>query len=25
YKGDPKVPHSFDESRFVAEHGDIRG
>jgi hypothetical protein len=25
YKGDPKVPHSFDESRFVAEHGDVRG
>lgn len=23
YKGDPKVPHSFDESRFVAEHGRV--
>ncbi|WP_374626812.1 hypothetical protein [Pandoraea sp.] len=23
YGGDPKVPHSFDESRFVAEHGDL--
>lgn len=22
YGGDPKVPHSFDERRFVAEHGD---
>jgi hypothetical protein len=21
YGGDPKVPHSFDESRFVADHG----
>lgn len=23
YRGDPKVPHSFDEARFVAEHGQI--
>jgi len=22
YGGDPKVPHSFDEFRFVAEHGE---
>ena len=22
YGGDPAVPHSFDESRFIAEHGD---
>lgn len=21
YGGDPKVPHSFDETRFVADHG----
>lgn len=21
YKGDPHVPYSFDEARFVAEHG----
>lgn len=21
YRGDPKVPHSFDEARFVADHG----
>jgi hypothetical protein len=21
YRGDPKVPHSFDERRFIAEHG----
>jgi hypothetical protein len=21
YGGDPNVPHSFDEARFVAEHG----
>ncbi|PWR19515.1 hypothetical protein [Zavarzinia aquatilis] len=21
YKGDPRVPFSFDEARFVAEHG----
>ena len=25
YKGDPNVPHSFDETRFVAVHGDERG
>ena len=25
YSGDPKVPHSFDENRFVAVHGDKRG
>ena len=25
YSGDPNVPHSFDESRFVAVHGDKRG
>ncbi|AXK67854.1 MULTISPECIES: hypothetical protein [Burkholderia] len=24
YGGDPKVPYSFDEARFVAEHGDAR-
>jgi hypothetical protein len=23
YRGDPKVPHSFDENRFVAEHGTL--
>ncbi len=23
YGGDPKVPYSFDEHRFVAEHGEI--
>ncbi|VVE54827.1 hypothetical protein PHO31112_04957 [Pandoraea horticolens] len=23
YGGDPKVPYSFDESRFVAEHGNL--
>lgn len=23
YRGDPKVPHSFDEARFVAEHGRV--
>jgi hypothetical protein len=23
YGGDPKVPHSFDEARFVAEHGEV--
>lgn len=22
YGGNPNVPHSFDESRFVAEHGE---
>lgn len=22
YGGDPKVPHSFDEARFVADHGE---
>jgi hypothetical protein len=21
YRGDPKVPHSFEETRFMAEHG----
>ncbi|WP_079435119.1 hypothetical protein [Zoogloea sp. LCSB751] len=25
YGGDPKVPHSFDESRFVADHGELAG
>ena len=25
YSGDPNVPHSFDETRFVAVHGDERG
>ena len=25
YSGDPNVPHSFDETRFVAVHGDKRG
>ncbi len=25
YGGDPKVPHSFDETRFVAVHGNNRG
>ena len=25
YRGDPNVPHSFDETRFVAVHGDDRG
>lgn len=25
YGGDPLVPHSFDESRFVAVDGDCRG
>jgi hypothetical protein len=25
YGGDPNVPHSFDETRFVAVHGDERG
>ena len=24
YKGDPHVPHSFDEKRFIAVHGDAR-
>lgn len=24
YGGDPKVPHSFDEARFVAEHGELQ-
>ncbi|RTL54477.1 MAG: hypothetical protein EKK46_07790 [Rhodocyclaceae bacterium] len=23
YGGDPKVPHSFDEARFVADYGHI--
>jgi len=23
YRGDPKVPFSFDESRFVADHGAV--
>jgi hypothetical protein len=23
YRGDPKVPHSFDERRFIAEHGTL--
>ncbi|MFG1478794.1 hypothetical protein V5F53_08995 [Xanthobacter sp. V4C-4] len=23
YRGDPQVPHAFDEARFVAEHGHI--
>jgi hypothetical protein len=23
YRGDPKVPHSFDERRFIAEHGGL--
>lgn len=23
YRGDPKVPHSFDERRFIADHGTI--
>jgi hypothetical protein len=23
YDGNPKVPYSFDEARFVAEHGDV--
>lgn len=23
YRGDPKVPHSFDETRFIAEHGAL--
>ncbi len=23
YGGDPKVPHSFDEARFVADHGRV--
>jgi hypothetical protein len=23
YRGDPKVPHSFDERRFIAEHGEL--
>lgn len=23
YRGDPKVPYSFDEARFVAEHGQV--
>ena len=25
YRGDPKVPHSFDERRFIAEHGALEG
>lgn len=25
YGGNPNVPHSFAEERFVAEHGDVRG
>ena len=25
YGGNPKVPYSFDETRFVAVHGDKRG
>lgn len=23
YRGDPRVPYSFEEERFVAEHGDL--
>jgi hypothetical protein len=23
YRGDPRVPHSFDETRFIAEHGKL--
>ena len=23
YGGDPKVPYSFDEARFVADHGRV--
>jgi len=23
YRGDPKVPYSFDEARFVADHGAV--
>ncbi|NTV12214.1 MAG: hypothetical protein HGA47_15825 [Zoogloea sp.] len=25
YGGDPKVPHSFDEARFIADHGELVG
>ncbi len=25
YRGDPKVPHSFDERRFIADHGTLAG
>jgi len=25
YGGDPMVPHAFEESRFVAVDGDVRG
>lgn len=25
YRGDPKVPFSFEESRFVADHGAVVG
>ena len=24
YRGSPRVPYSFEEERFVAEHGDLR-
>lgn len=23
YRGDPRVPYSFEEERFIAEHGEI--
>jgi hypothetical protein len=25
YRGDPNVPHSFDEERFIAVHGEQTG
>lgn len=25
YRGDPKVPFSFDEARFIADHGAVAG
>ena len=25
YRGDPNVPHSFEEERFIAEHGEHTG
>ena len=25
YRGDPNVPHSFDEERFIAAHGEQTG
>ena len=25
YHGDPNVPHSFEEQRFIAEHGEQTG